>query len=166
MKKFMLKLFVFTMIFMLIFPSFTFAAENPFIVDNYKVRLDRPTSGSGDSNNQWHIHVYEGKNAKMIPSNEVGCENVKDQSESHGKDLSKVPKKTRDKIRNHETYKKGQKEQAKLDKAMGEIKDKDLDLSKAVDIIIAIGIVVAATATWFFPGDDIAAWGNFLRAIA
>ncbi|HDR5039239.1 TPA: hypothetical protein QCR75_005696 [Bacillus anthracis] len=164
MKKFVSKLLIFTMIFVMMIPTYVFAAENSFEVDGYTVRVDSPRSGCGDKNNQWHVHVYKGK--KMTKSAEVGCENVKDQSESHGKDLSEVPRKTRDKIRKHKEYGKAQKEQAKLDKAMNQIKKEKLDLKKAADILIAAGIVAAATATWFFPGDDAVAWGNFLRVLA
>lgn len=164
MKKSILKFFIFTMIFMTMIPTFIFAAEDTFTVDGYKVRVDSPRSGSETSNNEWHVHVYNGE--KMTKTAEVGCENVKDQSKSHGKDLSKVPKKTRNKIRDHKKYKDAQKKQAKLDKAVKEIKQKKLNLRKTADILVAAGIVAAATATWFFPGDDAVAWGNFLRAIS
>ncbi|WXR62877.1 hypothetical protein WG909_06615 [Peptostreptococcaceae bacterium AGR-M142] len=165
MNKICSKLLILTLIFMLSIPSLAFAAEDVFTIDNHKVRVDSPRSGCGGKNNQWHVHVY-GKNKSMNKSNEIGCENVIDQSDSHGKDLSDVPRKTREKIRNHKKYKDAKKKQQQLNKAMKKIKRKKLNLRKTTDIIIAAGIVAAATFTWFFPGDDVAAWGNFLRALA
>lgn len=79
--------------------------------------------------------------------------------------MSRVPNKTKAKIKSHAKWKKGVKEQAKLDKATAQIKSRGLNLNKTGDIIIAIAIVAAATLTWFFPGDDIASWGNLLRVI-
>lgn len=76
-----------------------------------------------------------------------------------------MPKKIIDKVKAHKDYKNAQEKQKKLDKAAKEIKDKKVNMSKTTDIIIAIAIVVAATATFFFPGDDVAAWGLLLRAI-
>lgn len=55
----------------------------------------------------------------------------------------------------------------KLNDAKKEIKKKKLkiDWKHIADVVIAIGIVVVATGTFFFQGDDMAAWINFLRAI-
>lgn len=40
-----------------------------------------------------------------------------------------------------------------------------IDWAHVGDVVIAIGIVIACTATFFFQGDDIAAWINLLRAL-
>jgi hypothetical protein len=68
------------------------------------------------------------------------------------------------KIESHPKYKEAQNKQKKLNVATHKIKSKKLDLRKSVDFWIAVAIVVAATGTFFFPGDDFAAWGNLLRA--
>lgn len=121
----------------------------------WKVRIDFPT----DANPKYHGHVYNPK------GKQVGVENL-DGSKSHGDSWADVPSKVKKKIKEHKEYKKYKEKQEKLDKAAKQIKSKKLNLKKTADIIIAIGIVVAATATWFFPGDDVAAWGNLLRALA
>lgn len=133
------------------------AGSKTFTVEQggkWKVRIDFPTS----ANPKYHVHVYDPK------GNQVGVENL-DGTPSHGQTLSKVPNKVKTKIKEHPEYKKYKKKQEKLNEAAKKIKAKKLNLWKTADIIIAIGIVVAATATFFFPGDDIAAWGNFLRAL-
>jgi hypothetical protein len=121
----------------------------------WKFRVDRPHTGPDTS--KYHVHVNNG-------NDEVGSECV-DGSASHGDNMNNVPKSIKEKIKSHPEYAKGQKKQADLEKAKAEIKDKRLDMDNTADVVIAIGIVIACTATAFFPADDIVAWANFLRVI-
>lgn len=134
------------------------AGSKTFYVEQggkWKARIDIPT----ESNPKYHTHVYDSK------GKQVGVQNM-DGSKSHGTTWKNVPKKVQEKIKDHPEYKKAKKKSDKLDKAAKQIKSKNLNLKKKADIILAIGIVIAATATFFFPGDDVAAWGNLLRALA
>ncbi len=79
--------------------------------------------------------------------------------------MNNVPSSIKDKVKNHPEYAKGKKKQQQLNDAKNQIKQKKLNMSKTADILIAIGIVVVATLTWFFPGDDLVAWTNLIRAI-
>lgn len=122
----------------------------------WEFRVDPPHNDN--ANAKYHVHVRNKQ--KGIE----GSEGV-DGSASHGDHMNKVPNSVKKKIKDHEEYKKGKEKQKKLDKAVQEVKSKKLDLSKAADVVIAIGIVVACTATFFFPGDDVAAWANLLRTL-
>lgn len=133
---------------------------------SWRFRVDGPHNDGGRQDTQKvHVHVeYQGK--------EVAAEGV-DGSVSHGYTMDKgqngqrVPKHVQDQIKNHPEYKKGKKKQENIDKAAKEIKSKNLTLDwwHVWDVVIAIGIVVLATGTFFFPGDDIAAWINFFRVL-
>lgn len=129
------------------------AASNWTVYDKkYKVRWDNPHTGNG----RYHVHVY--KDGKEIGSERCGG------GKSHKDELNNVDKKIKNKVRSDRKYKAGADKNAKLDKAASKIRQQGL--TKAGKIGIAIGLVVAATGTFFFPGDDIAAWGNLIRAIA
>ncbi|WP_313891094.1 hypothetical protein [Psychrobacillus sp.] len=121
------------------------------------MRVDVPKA-SDDA--QYHVHVTN-KKLGIDAAEGVNGE------PSHKKTLagSGVPKKIIDKVKEHKDFKNAEKKQKKLDDAAAEIKAKKLDLNKTEDIIIAIAVVVAATATFFFPGDDVLAWGALLRAV-
>lgn len=123
----------------------------------YKFRVDEPHTGPDTG--KYHVHVNEG-------NVEIGSEGV-DGSESHGDHMNNVPNSIKKKIKNHPEYQKGKKKQKNLDKAKKEIQDKNLkiDWLHIGDVLLAIGIVIVCTATFFFPGDDVGAWMNFLRAI-
>jgi anti-sigma28 factor (negative regulator of flagellin synthesis) len=123
----------------------------------WKFRVDPPHTGSDTG--KYHVHVNYG-------NKEVGSEAV-DGSKSHGDNMNNVPNSVKKKVKNHPEYKKGQEKQKKLDAAKSQIKSRNLKIDwwHIADVIIAIGIVIAATATFFFPGDDVGAWINFLRAI-
>lgn len=122
----------------------------------WKFRVDPPHVDKSNAN--WHVHVTNGKKS--------GSEAVNGEK-SHDDHMDDIDKKVKEKIKNHPEYKKGQKKQKDLDKATSQIKKKGLkiDWKHVGDVIIAIGIVVACTATFFFQGDDIAAWINLLRAL-
>ena len=124
----------------------------------WRFRVDPPHTEN--SNGKWHVHV---ENTRTGVS---GSEGV-DGSASHGDHMNNIPNKVKEKVKNHPEYKKGKDKQKKLDKAVEEIKQKDLkiDWAHIGDVILAIGIVVGATATFFFQGDDVAAWMNLLRAV-
>ena len=81
--------------------------------------------------------------------------------------MNNVPNSVKKKIKEHPEYKRGQKKQEELEKAKKEIKEKNLKIDwwHIGDVILAIAIVVAATATFCFPGDDVGTWINLLRAI-
>jgi hypothetical protein len=121
--------------------------------NGYKWRIDTP---HGKANPKYHVHVNKG-------NKEVGSQNV-DGTKSHGKTLNAVPKSVKKKIESHPKYKEAQNKQKKLNAATHKIKSKKLNLRKSVDFWVAVAIVVAATGTLFFPGDDFAAWANLLRA--
>ncbi len=104
----------------------------------WSYRVDRPSARDAKP----HVHVS--KNGK-----EVGAENV-DGTSSHGKNLNKVPKKVREKVRNSKDYKKGKSDLKKMQKAKYEIKRRGLNLRNAKDLIIAAGIFVAIVGVAFF----------------
>lgn len=124
----------------------------------WRFRVDGPHASIKDG--KWHVHVENTRTGT------TGAEGV-DGSESHGDHMNKIPNKIKKKIKDHDEYKKGQREQKKLDKAANEIKKQDLviDWAHIGDVITAIGIVIVCTATFFFQGDDFAAWINLLRAL-
>jgi hypothetical protein len=153
-KKTLLIVMILTFSFLSLTTSPVIAASPWFDAGNgYKWRLDTP---HGKANPKYHVHVNKG-------NKEVGSQNV-DGTRSHGKTLNAVPKSVKKKIESHPKYKEAQNKQKKLNVATHKIKSKKLDLRKSVDFWIAVAIVVAATGTFFFPGDDFAAWGNLLRA--
>ncbi len=119
--------------------------------------VDGPTYA--ENAGKFHVHVYDGKL-------EVGVENV-DGSPSHGDALDNVPKSVKEKVQSHPEYQKAKIKQKKLDEAMSEIDEKKLDTRRidTRDVLIAAAIVVAATATAFFPADDALAWVNFFRVV-
>jgi len=133
------------------------AGQSQDLGQGWNFRVDRPDAG--ENTGKWHVHVYQGRE-------QIGVENV-DGTESHNQDLSKVPGWVKDKVRAHRDYKNGQEEQKKLDEAKKQIKAKrlTLDVEHAADVAAAVLIVVAATATYFCPADDVAAWANLFRAI-
>ena len=90
-----------------------------------------------------------------------------DGTPSHGDSMNNVPESIRKKLQEHEEYKKGQKKQEKLEKAMKDIDTKRLRIDRVdtKDVVIAAAIVIACTATVFFPADDAAAWVNFFRVV-
>lgn len=124
----------------------------------WRMRVDDPDSGAG----KVHVHVENTR------TGQTAVENV-DGTESHGQTMTSkgIPKSVQNQVKDNEKYKKGIEKQKKLDDAKAKIKSKNLKIDwwHVWDVIIAIGIVVAATATFFFPGDDVAAWINFFRAI-
>lgn len=124
----------------------------------WRFRVDPPHNDN--ANAKWHVHVENTKDGTK------GSEGV-DGSASHGDHMNKIPNKVKDKVKKHPEYEKGKKKQKELNKATKEIKDRGLkiDWRHVGDVIIAIGIVVVCTATFFFQGDDIAAWMNLLRAL-
>lgn len=123
----------------------------------WEFRVDGPHV---DGCTKYHVHARNKQEGKE------GSECV-DGTSSHGDHLNDVPKKVRNKIRDNNEYQKAKKKQKKLNDAKKEIKKKKLkiDWKHIADVVIAIGIVVVATGTFFFQGDDMAAWINFLRAI-
>jgi len=123
----------------------------------YKFRVDPPHTGTDTG--KYHVHVNKG-------NQEIGSEGV-DGSASHGDNMNNVPNSVKEKVKKHPEYEKGKKKQEKLNQAKSEIQSKGLQIDwwHVGDVILAIAIVVAATATFFFPGDDVGAWINFLRAI-
>jgi hypothetical protein len=124
----------------------------------WRFRVDGPHNDKANAN--WHVHAENKKLGKD------GSEAVNGKK-SHNDHLNDVPNKVKKKIKNHPEYKKGQKKQKDLDKAVSKIKDKGLkiDWRHIGHVVIAIAIVVACTATFFFQGDDIAAWMNLLRTL-
>ena len=127
----------------------------PLSPKGWRFRIDPPNAGYDQQ--EYHVHVeYKGK--------EVGTESVTGKT-SHGRTLKDVDNKIKKQIKDHKKYKDAKKKQKELEDAKKKIKAKKLNLWKPVDIIIAIGIIIFCTATWFFPGDDVFAWGNFLRAL-
>lgn len=124
---------------------------------NWRFRVDGPHV---DNCGQWHVHVENTKTGKK------GSEGVNGDA-SHKDNMNNIPEKVKDKIKKHPEYGKAKKKQEDLDKAKKEIKSRNLriDWMHIADVIIAIGIVIACTATIFFPGDDIGAWMNLLRAM-
>jgi len=159
MKK-ILSIIMSTMMILLMITNSVFAASSGKWIDlgqGWKFRVDPPHTGSDTG--KYHVHVnYKNK--------EVGSEGV-DGSKSHNDNMKNVPNSIKKQIKNHPEYKKAQQKQKKLEAAKKQIKAKKLkiDWAHIADVIIAIGIVVATTATFFFPGDDVAAWINFFRAI-
>lgn len=125
---------------------------------NWRFRVDPPHTDNANAN--WHVHVENTKTGVK------GSEAVNGKA-SHGDHMNKVDKKIKEKIKNHPEYKKGKKKQKDLDKAKSEIKSRNLKIDwwHIGDVILAIGIVIACTATFFFQGDDIGAWMNLLRAL-
>lgn len=124
----------------------------------WRFRVDPPHTEN--SNAKWHVHVENTKTGVK------GSEGV-DGTASHGDHMNNIPKKVKDKIKNHPEYKKGKDKQKKLNEATKQIKQKGLkiDWKHVGDVVLAIGIVIGCTATFFFQGDDIAAWMNLLRAL-
>lgn len=124
----------------------------------WRFRVDLPHNGVDTG--KWHVHVEEG-------TREKGAEGV-DGSVSHGQTLGDCPKWVQEKIRSHPEYEKGKKKQEAADQAIQQAKPKieakKLDLSNDADLAIAIGLVIAASATFILPADDVVAWGNLLRA--
>lgn len=124
----------------------------------WRFRVDGPHNDY--ANAKWHVHVENTRTGVK------GSEGV-DGTASHKDNMNKIPKKIKDKIKKHPEYKRGKEKQKKLKKAVSEIKKKKLkiDWGHVGDVVVAIGIVIACTATVFFQGDDIAAWINLLRAL-
>jgi hypothetical protein len=124
----------------------------------WKMAVDTPDYA--ENIGKMHVHVYNEKG-------QIGVENV-DGTPSHGSiGLDNVPKSVKEKVRDHQEYKKAQKKQKKLDEAMSEIDAKKLDTQRVDtrDVLIAAAIVMVATATAFFPADDAVAWVNFFRVV-
>lgn len=136
------------------------AGKSIDIGNGWKFRVDPPHTSGGNA--KWHVHVKGKVNGKTV----TGSEGV-DGSASHGDHMNKIPNGVKKKIKNNPKYKEGQKKQKQLEKATNQIKAKKLklDWKHIGDVTIAIGIVVACTATFFFQGDDIAAWLNLFRAL-
>ena len=120
----------------------------------WRARVDRPTS----SDTKPHVHVENGK-IKAV-------ENV-DGTNSHGSNMTKkgVPKSVQKKVKSLNDYKKAQKDLSNMKKAKSQIRAKKLNLKKAGDIVIAIGIFVAVVGLMIFASGSIGLWGPFLLAI-
>lgn len=97
-----------------------------------------------------HAHVYKG-------DKEVGTENC-DGMSSHGRNLSNVPKKVRDKVRNSKDYQKEKKEIENYRKAKSEIRNRRLNLNINKDLVVAAAAIVVAFvgvayfAPYYLPG--------------
>lgn len=122
----------------------------------WRARVDRPTSGAGQA--KPHVHVEKGS--------VKGVESV-DGTPSHGKTLGQagVPNDIQKKVRQLNDYKKGKKDLDNMKKAKSQIRAKGLNLKKASDIIIAIGIFVAVVGIVIFATSAVSAWGAFLILI-
>lgn len=167
-KKVLSRLFVLLMVVVMF--SFSFSGSMMETVQasgqwidlggGWKFRVDGPHTGTDTG--KYHVHVEGRKGNKTVK----GSEGV-DGSKSHGDHMNDIPDSVKEKVKKHPKYKDGQKKQKDLDQAKKQIKSRNLkiDWQHVGDVIIAIGIVVACTATFFFQGDDIAAWMNLLRAI-
>ena len=142
---------------MSLYATICFGGQPQDLGQGWEFRVDRPTPN--EQVGQWHVHVYK-------KGKEIGVEGVNG-SPSHGQTLSEVPASVKEKLKNHPEYKKAQEEQKKLEEAKKQIKSKKLklDVEHAADIAVAVAIVVAATATYFYPADDVPAWANLFRAI-
>lgn len=78
---------------------------------------------------------------------------------------SRVPKWVQKKIRGSKKFKEAKKKQKNIKKAKEKIKSEKLNLKKATDIIIAIGIFISVVGIAVLAGASIPAWGAFLACI-
>lgn len=160
----------------------------------YRFRIDRPDGqGSGDTG-QWHVHVNDGrkdtgcggvngkeshgktlansvssKHRKQIEQHPDFISAKKEQSKLD-KQRAKEKKEAEKAAANNKTKKTTKDELDEFWRVRGseieaEIMRRNLDMLKKGDVLIAAGLVAAATGTWFFPADDYLAWANFFRAM-
>lgn len=94
----------------------------------------------------------------------------KDGKSTHGKGNTmndkKVPKDIQKKVKEHKDYKKALEEEKKAKEAKKEIKAKKLDLSKTIDIVIAIAIFIVVVGIVLLATTNITGWAAILIAIA
>lgn len=124
---------------------------------NWRYRVDGPHTGVDTA--KYHVHV-EGK----IGNKKIESAEGVDGTVSHKKTMDKsgVPKWVQKKIKDSKKYKNGKKLQKDVKSAKAKIKAKKLNLKKAADIIIAIGIYVAIVGVCIFAINAVSAWGAVL----
>lgn len=157
MKKitsfFLLFIFIFSMA---VQPTFAATTKQiPGAPKGWRYRIDK---GNSRGNENPHVHVY-GPNGKEYVDG-LGSSN----SHKSKPKISEVPSKVRKKLEQQKDYKEAKKEAAEIRALKSKLKAKKLNFAKAADRAIAIGLVIAAGLSWFFPGDDAAAWTNLARA--
>lgn len=130
------------------------------IDSNWKYRIDGPHTGRDTS--KYHVHV-EGKDGnKKIKSSEGVDGTISHKKTMNG---SRVPKWVQKKIKASKKFKEAKKKQKQIKKAKEQIKSQKLNLKKATDIIIAIGIFISVVGIAVLAGASIPAWGAFLACI-
>ncbi len=128
----------------------------------WKMTVHRP---HGSNATKYHTHVKGKVNGKTVEAKEA-----LDGSSTHGKgntmNEKKVPKKIQDEVRKHKDFKKAKAEEADAKKAKKQMNAKKLDMKKATDVVIAIGIFVAVVGIMLFVPTSIAAWAAVFMAIS
>lgn len=157
MKKFTLFLLVMSLMLMSVTP--TFAAKNKPLPGHkgWSYRVDKGKTGGNENT---HVHLKGPKSQEYVDG--FGGKN------SHKKlpRLKDAPNKVRKTLEKQKDYKDAEEAAEAEQDAIKELKRNDFDWGKAADRAAAIALIVAAGATWFFPGDDAAAWANAARAFA
>lgn len=119
----------------------------------------------GSSATKYHTHVKGKVNGKTVEAKEA-----LDGKSTHGKGNTmndkKVPKDIQKKVKEHKDYKKALEEEKKAKEAKKEIKAKKLDLSKTIDIVIAIAIFIVVVGIVLLATTNITGWAAILIAIA
>ncbi len=158
MKKSKMIIFILVITLLLTNIQVVFAAQDKPVPGAPKGWTYRVDKGSSRGNENTHVHVDGPKGEEFVDG--FGGKN------SHKKlpSLDKAPKKIREGVKGTKDYKDAEKNAKAEIKAINNIKKKNLDWSKITDRVIATLLVLAAGATWFFPGDDPAAWLNFARS--
>lgn len=130
------------------------------IDSNWKYRIDGPHTGPDTA--KYHVHV-EGKDGnKKIKSSEGVDGTISHKKTMNG---SRVPKWVQKKIKASKKFKEAKKKQKQIKKAKEQIKSQKLNLKKATDILIAIGIFISVVGIAILAGASIPAWGAFLACI-
>lgn len=136
------------------------AASNkqiPGCPKGWRYRVDL---GNSRGNNNPHVHVYGPNGQEYVDG--LGSTN----SHKSLPNVSSAPRKVRKKLEEQRDYRDAKRKAAQIRTLKSKIRSKHLNFRKWGDRAIAIGLVIASGLTWFFPGDDAAAWLNLARAWA
>ncbi len=137
----------------------TFAGQN-IPLPGHKGWTYRIDKGNSSGNSNTHVHLDGPKGQEYVDG--FGGKN----SHKNKPGLDEAPSKQRKALKKQKKYKDAEEAAEAEQAAVKELKKSDFDWAKAADRAAAIALIAAAGATWFFPGDDAAAWANAARAWA
>lgn len=158
-KKFLI-IMLFTLLISTISPTLSSAAsvkvKGP---GSWEYRIDGPETGGKQ---YYHIHFYEKGTEKFC----LRLDNMKpcdfNKNKKYYTKFDELPNKLIDHVTNNAEVKKA----LKKEKGSTTVNSWVNSIPQWALVSVATLTVFLATVTWFFPGDDLAAWAFFLRALA